>query len=41
MKEYYTIVMIGANGAVSGEAAKVLSTMPQIKLLTLLGKREN
>ena len=41
MKEYYSIVMIGATGAVGGEAAKVLSEMPQIERLTLLGRREN
>ena len=41
MKEYYSIVMIGATGAVGGEAAKVLSKMPQIERLTLLGRREN
>jgi len=34
-------VMIGATGAVGGEAAKVLSEMPQIERLTLLGRREN
>lgn len=34
-----SIIMMGATGAVGGEAVKTLVNMPQVKRLTLLGRR--
>jgi nucleoside-diphosphate-sugar epimerase len=34
-----SVVMVGATGAVGGSTVKALLTIPQVELLTLLGRR--
>lgn len=40
MKESLSVVMMGASGAVGGHALATLLGMPQVRQLTLLGRRE-
>ncbi|MFT5170393.1 MAG: hypothetical protein ACI9BD_000160 [Candidatus Marinamargulisbacteria bacterium] len=40
MKPNYSVVMLGATGAVGGHAENTLSKLPDMKKLTLLGRRK-